>query len=396
VSFSWPNFQLEFDVPSHTILLTLAGSRSYGTDHPLSDWDYTGILIPPPTYQHGPFRNFKVAKWKDGEPSGRVSEKTGVVELEREGVIRNIKQFFFEAAKSNPNVVEGLFVPDSQIAYISAEGELLRNSKEMFLSQRAARSFGGYAFSQLKRIEGHYGYHHHGRPEVPSREEFGLPPRPSMRVDQQGAADAFVRRFMHEVAPWLQNRPNEEKQAFWEAQKNILAIVLGDEQKRYDPLVDNWHEIEQEVAYIAASQLGLGTNFIEYIKLEKAYGQLLKKQRDYDNWVKNRNPARAELEARYGYDCKHAMHLVRLVRSGTELLLTGNLQVNRPDAQELKEIRNGAWKYEDLISWSHKAVNDMYNIVREGRSVLPQNPDEQQLQIIYDRLLHDFNSRMGY
>src|ERR1039458_5020213 len=33
----------------------------------------------------------------------------------------------------------------------------------------------------------------------------------------------------------------------------------------------------------------------------------------YNGWKAQRNPKRAELEAKFGYDTKHAMHLVRLM-----------------------------------------------------------------------------------
>ncbi|AEZ66297.1 hypothetical protein phiTE_131 [Pectobacterium phage phiTE] len=39
--------------------------------------------------------------------------------------------------------------------------------------------------------------------------------------------------------------------------------------------------------------------------------------------MKNRNAARHELEEKFGYDTKHAMHLVRLLRMSQEILETG-------------------------------------------------------------------------
>lgn len=51
-------------------------------------------------------------------------------------------------------------------------------------------------------------------------------------------------------------------------------------------------------------------------------------------------------------NCKHAMHLVRLLRMAEEILTDGVVNVKRPDAKELLEIRNGAWSYEELLSYS--------------------------------------------
>lgn len=68
----------------------------------------------------------------------------------------------------------------------------------------------------------------------------------------------------------------------------------------------------------------------------------------YHTWKTHRNPARAELERQHGYDTKHAMHLIRLMRMGLEVLETGDLRVRRDDADELSAIRDGAIGFDEL------------------------------------------------
>lgn len=63
-----------------------------------------------------------------------------------------------------------------------------------------------------------------------------------------------------------------------------------------------------------------------------------------------RNPARAALERAHGYDTKHAMHLVRLMRMGIEALEEGELRVRRGDAEELRAIREGALDHEAFVA----------------------------------------------
>lgn len=70
----------------------------------------------------------------------------------------------------------------------------------------------------------------------------------------------------------------------------------------------------------------------------------------YQTWRSRRNPARAELERRHGYDTKHAMHLIRLMRMDLEVLETGDLRVRRGDADELSAIRDGAMSFDDLLA----------------------------------------------
>lgn len=65
---------------------------------------------------------------------------------------------------------------------------------------------------------------------------------------------------------------------------------------------------------------------------------------------------------------KHAMHLVRLLRTAEEILTEGVVNVMRPDAQELLGIRNGSHTYDELVSWAE--AKD-----KEIREVLYKNTD---------------------
>ena len=83
---------------------------------------------------------------------------------------------------------------------------------------------------------------------------------------------------------------------------------------------------------------------------EKRYRAALKRRDSYQTWQAQRNPSRAELERSHGYDTKHAMHLIRLVRMGLEVLQTGELRVRRHDAEQLSAIRDGALSLEELLA----------------------------------------------
>jgi len=82
---------------------------------------------------------------------------------------------------------------------------------------------------------------------------------------------------------------------------------------------------------------------------EKAYRAAHRHWEHFRTWRRNRNAARAELEARHGYDTKHAMHLCRLLRMGSEILEEGVVRVRRPDADWLRSVRRGAFAYEELL-----------------------------------------------
>ena len=87
-----------------------------------------------------------------------------------------------------------------------------------------------------------------------------------------------------------------------------------------------------------------------------------------------RNPARAELERLHGFDTKHALHLIRLLRMGTEILRTGEVHVRRRDAAELLQIRRGEWSFERVIE---EATALMAGINEAApHSPLPDAPNE--------------------
>ena len=76
----------------------------------------------------------------------------------------------------------------------------------------------------------------------------------------------------------------------------------------------------------------------------------MKHWESYQTWKTHRNPARAALERQHGYDTKHAMHLVRLMRMGLEVLERGDLRVRRDDADALSAIRDGAMSFDELLA----------------------------------------------
>jgi predicted nucleotidyltransferase len=104
-----------------------------------------------------------------------------------------------------------------------------------------------------------------------------------------------------------------------------------------------------------------------------AYQAALKHWNHYQTWRRRRNPARAELERRYGYDTKHAMHLFRLLKMGAEILETGQVHVYRPDRDWLRAVREGLLSYEEVLDLA-AAYEARLEAVAE-RSPLPEEPD---------------------
>lgn len=105
----------------------------------------------------------------------------------------------------------------------------------------------------------------------------------------------------------------------------------------------------------------------------------------YQTWKTHRNPARAELERQHGYDTKHAMHLIRLMRMGLEVLETGDLRVRRDDADELSAIRDGAMGFDELLAAATGLQKSMEKAA--AMTSLPADVDRDRVDVLLAAML---------
>lgn len=238
--------------------------------------------------------------------------------------IYDIRKFFQLAADVNPNIIEVLWSNESDHLLVAPLGQKLIDARELFLSRKAKYTFSGYAVAQLKRIKTHRRWLLDPPTHKPERVEYNLPETTLLSQDILGAISAL-----------------EEKGQIPENDERFPAHVMT-----------LYHQ-------------------------ERAYQNALREWQQYQTWKTQRNPKRAELEAKYGYDSKHASHLVRLMRMCREILTTGQVIVKRPDREELLAIKQGAWKYEDLIAWAEQQDSELAAL--EKSSPLPHGPDRERL-----------------
>lgn len=326
-----------------TIYLTRHGSHAYGTNIPGSDEDFRGVAIAPREFYLGGLHKFEQAVCN--EPDLTIFE---------------LKKFVSLASQANPNAIEILFVDDSDRLVVSAAGERLFAARDLFLSRRVKHTFSGYARAQLKRIDAHYRWLTKPPKAQPTRAEFRLPERTLIPQDQLAAAEAGIRQKLDSWSvDFLDDLPRDLREGILQKMTEHLAElqVCSD-----DTL---WQG--------AARAIGYDDNFIHLLDLEKRYAARKREWDNYQEWKKSRNPARAELEAKSGFDTKHGAHLVRLMRMCREILVTGRVNVRRPDAEELVSIRNGAWSYDKLREWADTEDAALEELAKA--SPLPKSPD---------------------
>lgn len=104
-----------------------------------------------------------------------------------------------------------------------------------------------------------------------------------------------------------------------------------------------------------------------------SYSQLSK----IKNKKNSANPKRAETIEKFGYDVKHAVHCIRLLLQCEQIMVEGDLDVER-NSEILKSIRRGEWPLEQVESWfatKEKALETIH-----ANSSLPYSPDEDKLK----------------
>lgn len=383
---------MHFDVDQHTLFLTLSGSHAYGMARPTSDVDVRGVCLPPLEVRESLYKTFDqytagAQKGSWGPNSVRALNKISVHPTAGQSyvhhqnldlVIFSLKKFLQLASNANPNVFELLFVDESDVLFSTDAWEKVKSNRDLFLSKKVKFTYTGYAFSQLKRIKGHREWLLNPPKAPPTRKEFGLPEESVLPADVRNQLDEVIQKI---VRNWTLTDGFEDhlKGAALDSlvtrMREFQAMVLACKEDR----------LGDQVYELAGLSLGLGQETLYAIKQERAYRSAQKHWRQYQTWKGERNEARAELEAKHGFDTKHGSHLIRLMRTGLEILKKGEVIVHRPDADELLAIRNGEMSYEALIEEAEeldRQINEAYKT-----SSLPKSPDLKGIDELYRSLL---------
>lgn len=95
--------------------------------------------------------------------------------------------------------------------------------------------------------------------------------------------------------------------------------------------------------------------------------------------IKQPRGKRADLVAAHGYDTKFAYHVVRLLGEVEQILVEGDIDLQR-DNERLKAIRRGEWTEARLRQWAADKEADLERAY--AASTLPPTPDEEKLKTL--------------
>lgn len=108
------------------------------------------------------------------------------------------------------------------------------------------------------------------------------------------------------------------------------------------------------------------------------------------NWKTHRNEKRSVLEEAFGYDTKKASHLIRLLRSSKNIFLnnTYNPRLYGDDLKIVKNVLNGKYTYDEVMSMSKNLSTEIKDIVKTSK--LPVSVNFEVANSILIKILNSF------
>lgn len=353
------------EVEKRTILIGLAGSHGYGLNRPESDYDYRGVFIASKRYYLG----FDQIEQKDSD-----WDEVGIFSFldgNKDTVIYELRKIIQLLTGANPNVLELLWL--NHYPVLTSVGQYLIKHRKIFLTKKVKHTYSGYAFAQIKKMETHRKWLLNPPTKKPVPSDFGIEDEAPLSKEELNAFLEYLYNLVKGKIEYL-----EEAETLYKlltADIDFKAIL-----KQYT-LPDETLEYTQKLT-------NSRKDFIRLLQKSQSYQIALREWKAYLSWQANRNPVRAEMERKSGFDLKHGMHCIRLLRSGLEILRTGELIVDRRiagDVNELKAILRGDYSYEQVMKMATDLMTEIQKVDEE--SILPEKPDLEKVNELCIKLV---------
>lgn len=309
---------------NNIILLCPGGSYAYGTNVEGSDIDIRGIALN------------SASEILRGKPFEQV------IDNQTDTVVYSFTKVVKLLTEANPNVLELLFLDPEQYIIASRIGVMLLLKKNMFLSKRILYTFGGYARSQLSRLDN----------------------KTARTLDQEQQEVHILRS--------IQNAEFSFHEKFFDYPEDAIRLY-----------------VDKAVQEGMSTEIFMDVNLHHYpLRDYKCmWSEMHNIVKDYSKIGRRAADAIAHNKVN-----KHAMHLVRLLKMCTELFETGTMHTHRvADHDLLMDIRNGKYMNEEglLIPSFFEMVDELESGMNKAaeKSDLPEKPDYKEI----DKFVEEVN-----
>ena len=338
------------------------GSQAYGTATPNSDIDIKGIYIQN-IFDVGSF-NYQQQIMPD-----------------KDTTYFEVKRFLELAGSANPTILELMWMPDRCIQIKDPLFiKYIESNRDIFLTKQCCNSFMGYAVQQIHKAKGLNKKMNWEQDRITRKKPIDfckflwLP-------DWKYKKDVRLSNKIDLITPdWFNmdfyalTKIDNTKQLykFW--------YIKMPQQEWTKPLCNNDDLIMTAIPEdVDAKLLAIVQYDLDGFQVHcREYNQ-------YQTWLKERNEQRyVDVEGHsQKIDGKNMMHCYRLIQMAKEIVIEHKIIVERPNAQELLDIRYGKYDLQSLID----KADDEIQLIEElyKNSDLPDKVDKEKInQILID------------
>lgn len=425
------NIKVDLNFGPGAILLyqIVRGSHSHGTATEKSDIDTMSVYLNPIT---------KLLGFNDKNDFYIADEKNDNVGYE-------LSRYIELLVKSNPTMIESLFVSDDCVIYKHPIMDKIIAMRDSFLSKDALKSFSSYAIEQIKKARGYnklcaypedmerkqpidfcYTFRKQGTQPIQNwLEEHGLKQiycglnhLPNM--DQMYGVYYDWGQHIH-----MEWKTAEEFAEFMTTAKGIhwvediifnidkdiyskLAYEHGYDEKEdaeynYQKYLKAYNEIKPKGYHGIVKEDGSScyVHLDSIIKDDRpicwmsynddGFQSHCRMYRDWSNWKKLRNEERYKSNFGHSYDAKNMSEVIRLLRMACELAEGKGFNVDRRitgDREYLLDIKKHKYTYEQLIEVGSKLEERLNNAMKT--CTLPEHVDSS----VVEQLLIDARTEL--
>lgn len=337
--------------------------------------------------------------------------QTQISDEKNDNTLYEVGKYMGMLLSSNANVLESLYVPEDMMIvkpHKCLDG--LFANRDKFITKACFKPFVEYAFEQIKKARGL------NKKIVNPIEE---------RLTPFDFAYTFYNQGSTKIKNWLENRglnkdfcglvhiPNMHDvygvYYDWGAHFEKYGIKTFEEFKKREldyhfaesfygiNFCENWFKEHNEVLHyrgmclenatdMRGSSVSKGEKPLCWMTYnESGFKAHCRQYKEYQDWVKNRNPKRYESNLNKNFDSKNLYHTVRLLHMGREIANGDGIILDRRlagDRDLLMDIRHHKFEYDEIMD----IVNGEEKALREA-IINSKLPEEIDVNLVNDLLI---------
>ena len=335
------------------------GSQAYGTATPNSDIDIKGIYIQ---------NIYDVASFKYQQQ----------IMPDKDTTYFEVKRFLELAGSANPTILELMWMPDRCIQVKDPLFiKYIESNRDIFLTKECCNSFMGYAVQQIHKAKGLNKKMNWEQDRITRKKPIDfckflwLP-------DWKYKKDVRLSNKIDLITPdWFNmdfyalTKIDNTKQLykFW--------YIKMPQQEWTKPLCNN------DDLIMTAIPENVDAKLLAIVQYDlDGFQAHCREYNQYQIWLKERNESRYVDVQNHGQkiDGKNLMHCYRLIDMAEEIVKEHKIIVERPNRQELLDIRHGKYDLQTLIDRAEEKIE----MIKEAYKIsdLPDKVDKEKVNEI--------------